>query len=70
MPSWDSERVQDWKPSRLGSSGLVTSFVDGSTDVAPDELPNALRQMASFLSATEAALLEEALAAREGGASG
>ena len=34
----------------LGSSGLVTSFVDGSTDVAADELPDALRQMASFLS--------------------
>lgn len=33
----------------LGSSGLVTSFVDGSTDVAPEALPGALRQMASFL---------------------
>ncbi len=34
----------------FGEPCLVTAFVDGSTDVAPDDLPDALRQMAAFLS--------------------
>jgi aminoglycoside phosphotransferase (APT) family kinase protein len=44
----------------LGAPGLVTAFVDGSTDVAPSELPDALRQMARFLSRLHAVDIETA----------
>lgn len=44
----------------LGAPGLVTAFVDGSTDVAPDALPDALRQMAGFLARLHAVDIETA----------